>query len=144
MTKRFKNEGEDTLRSYFHKIEKLLHSCPLVISLKVQTEIIDINLGYFKARVKFVDNSELHLFEFVRMKDNEVIVEKYRYHYQDSSGRVIKRWDNAKHHPELKTFPHHVHIGKKIEESVKPEIEDVLLDVVRKIQEIYFRRNKKV
>ena len=24
---------------------------------------------------------------------------------------MIKRWDNAKHHPELETFPKHVHLG---------------------------------
>lgn len=38
----------------------------------------------------------------------------YRHHWQDSSGRVIKRWDNAPHHPELDTFPHHLHEGDQV------------------------------
>jgi len=36
-------------------------------------------------------------------------VTKYRCHWQDSNGRLIKRWDNAPHHPEVDTFPHHLH-----------------------------------
>jgi hypothetical protein len=36
------------------------------------------------------------------------------------------RYDNAKHHPEIKTFPHHKHISGKIEDSKEPELIDVL------------------
>jgi len=61
-------------------------------------------------------------------------VEKYRYHYQDSEGNLVKRWDNAKHHPEIKTFPDHLHIGNKVIESRKPKIEDVLLEIVKNIE----------
>lgn len=43
------------------------------------------------------------------------------------------RWDNAKHHPEIRTFPNHLHIDNKVKESRKPEIEDVLLEVINKI-----------
>lgn len=31
-----------------------------------------------------------------------------------TSGRLIKRWDNAPHHPELDTFPHHLHEGDRV------------------------------
>lgn len=118
------------ITNYFRKIEEIFHSCPLTVSINIQTEIVDINLGYFKAQVKFVDDSELHVFEFVSVENDKPVVEKYRYHYQDSKGKLVKRWDNAKHHPEIKTFPDHVHIGNKARESKKPEIEDVLLGIV--------------
>jgi len=29
------------------------------------------------------------------------------------AGQLMKRWDNASHHPELSTSPHHVHDGKE-------------------------------
>jgi len=36
-------------------------------------------------------------------------VTKYSFHWQDARARLRKRWDNASHHPELPTHPHHVH-----------------------------------
>ncbi|MCF8128560.1 MAG: DUF6516 family protein, partial [Deltaproteobacteria bacterium] len=37
----------------------------------------------------------------------------YRFHWQDRNGVLVKRWDNAPHHPQLETHPHHVHVGKE-------------------------------
>lgn len=122
------------ISDYFQEVERILHSCPLTISVNIQIEIIDISSGYIKAQVRFTDNSELHLFEFVTLKNNMAVVEKYRYHYQTSEGKLIMRWDNAKHHSEIKTFPDHLHVGSKVKESRKPEIEDVLLDITNKIE----------
>lgn len=31
--------------------------------------------------------------------------------------RMIVRWDNAPHHPKIKTFPHHKHERKRVVES---------------------------
>jgi hypothetical protein len=36
---------------------------------------------------------------------------KYRHHWQDGNGVLIKRWDNAPHYPAIDTFPHHLHDG---------------------------------
>jgi hypothetical protein len=38
-------------------------------------------------------------------------VTKYRHHWQDGNGLLIKRWDNAPHYPAIDTFPHHLHDG---------------------------------
>jgi hypothetical protein len=38
-------------------------------------------------------------------------VTKYRHHWQDAKDALIKRWDNAPHHPAIETFPHHLHDG---------------------------------
>ncbi len=32
---------------------------------------------------------------------------KYAFHWQDGSGRLIARWDNAAHWPEIATYPPH-------------------------------------
>ena len=125
------------ISDYFREVERVLHSCLLTTSVNIQIELIDINSGYFKAQLIFIDNSELHLFEFATTENDKPAVEKYRYHYQNSEGKLIMRWDNAKHHPEIKTFPSHLHVGNKVEESRKPEIEDVLLEVINKIEKWY-------
>ena len=77
----------------------------------------------------------LHLAEFVSLQDKQVIHEKYRYHLQDADQRRIVRWDNAPHHPEIKSFPHHRHCpDDRVEESDPMTIDVVLknLEVVLK------------
>ncbi|MFQ5639720.1 MAG: DUF6516 family protein [bacterium] len=38
------------------------------------------------------------------------------YKWQNSDGTLIKRWDNAPHHPRVKTYPHHLY--SKSEETI--------------------------
>jgi len=60
-----------------------------------------------------------------------------RYHYQDlNSPKRIFRYDNAKHHPALITFPHHKHIGPETEpdnvtEAPEMSLEEVLREIER-------------
>lgn len=35
---------------------------------------------------------------------------KYAYQWMEPDGRLRRRWDQAKHWPDLSTFPHHVHV----------------------------------
>ena len=35
---------------------------------------------------------------------------KYACQWMESDGRLRRRWDEAKHWPDLATFPHHVHV----------------------------------
>jgi len=51
---------------------------------------------------------------------------KYSYHWQTGDNKLLLRWDNAPHYKEIETFPHHKHVGKKIEPSYKLSIEEVL------------------
>jgi len=44
----------------------------------------------------------------------------YSYHWLNAEKNVILRWDNAPHHREIETFPHHVHEGAEIKPSAEP------------------------
>jgi hypothetical protein len=62
-----------------------------------------------------IDNSLLEIMEraVLRVMDEEpVMTTDYRFHWQDSLGNLIKRWDNAPHFPDLGGFPYHVNIGR--------------------------------
>ena len=48
------------------------------------------------------------------------------------SGRQIFRYDNAPHHPEIKTHPHHKHIEEKDRPSTAEE--PTLLQILNEIQ----------
>lgn len=45
----------------------------------------------------------------------------YSYHVQ-KNGKLVRRWDNAPHWPEMKTFPHHLHLNSENEVQECPEI----------------------
>ncbi len=44
-------------------------------------------------------------------------------------GRMIFRYDNAPHHPEIATFPHHKHASETIIPSSMPAIKDLLNEI---------------
>lgn len=65
-----------------------------------------------KALLVFRDGSRL----FVRARLNttmEVREYDYAYVYFDSQGKRIFQYDDAPHHPEIATHPHHVHKGER-------------------------------
>jgi hypothetical protein len=52
---------------------------------------------------------------------------RYSYHVQKEE-KMVRRWDNAPHWPDMKTFPHHLHIesNKNVSECQEVLIGDVL------------------
>ncbi|NSW76733.1 MAG: hypothetical protein HPY68_08195 [Candidatus Atribacteria bacterium] len=87
-------------------------------------EIQDFQQGrdfyYLKLKIVLIDESELYVREYV--SENEYL---YSYHWQYRDGKLRTRWDNAPHHRDLKTFPHHKHIPE-LAESGEITVEDVL------------------
>ena len=79
----------------------------------------------FKAVAILVDGTRLHL--------NEVWVngelKKYAYYRLSPKGRVLQGWDNAPHHAEIDTFPHHCHTDDRVEPSSVRSLND-LLDIL--------------
>jgi len=57
---------------------------------------------------------------------------KYAYHYM-REGRMVFRYDNASDITarELRTYPHHKHVGETIEESHAPTLREVLEEIAR-------------
>ena len=90
------------------------------------------NSGFITARLRFWDNSLLE-FDETLMLELDMILKKisFAFHYQDANNRLILRYDNAPHHPEISTHPHHKHIGERIEASEAPDLSDVLREIDR-------------
>lgn len=70
-----------------------------------------------------------------------IIVEKesltwldYRYHCQDYQNHLIFRYDNTPHFPNLPSFPHHKHLPDEVMVSKRPDIQQVLQEVVNRIK----------
>jgi len=89
---------------------------------------VSLKKGYVRLTALFIDNSELHVFEYV---DSDLRRISYAYHYQDSSRSLIFRYDNEPHYPSLPTFPHHKHLT---EEKIPKASEEVnTKEVLREI-----------
>ncbi len=84
-----------------------------------------------EGEIIFSDNSRLEFAEVNDMACEGKI--KYRYHYMDEAHSMIFRYDNAKHYPNLATFPHHKHTSDGVWESEEPTLADVLSEIERKI-----------
>lgn len=65
-------------------------------------------------------------------------VKTYSYHYQDLSGQMVHRYDNAQHYPQSKTFPNHKHLTSDTIESDQPDIAQVM----NEIQSIIINKRK--
>jgi len=83
------------------------------------------------AQVEFIDDSVLYIRDYLFLNGKR----KYAYHWQDRKGNLIIRWDNSPHYPELKTFPHHKHVGEKVIESTETTLEKVLEEIEKWIKQ---------
>ena len=96
-------------------------------------EILDFKSGesFYFLRVKavLVDDSQLYIKEY-RSFDSFL----YSYHWQDQNGSMRIRWDNAPHHDDLRTFPHHKHTPQ-LEESMEMNLEDVMKEIKERLRE---------
>ena len=63
------------------------------------------------------------------MERNVIVKTRYAYHYQDKDDELIFRYDNVPHHPEVKTHPHHKHVGNKILPTQPPDLSEVLREI---------------
>ena len=82
-----------------------------------------------KATLVLLDNTRLYIRQIRRR--HEILA--YSYYWIDPSGKIIEGWDNAPHHPEVETFPHHRHVGDRVEPLHDPSLEALLQQVKQKL-----------
>jgi hypothetical protein len=79
--------------------------------------------------LRFWDGSLLEFTETLIERGVVLIKTDYAYHFQDTQNQLIFRYDNAPHHPEVSTHPHHKHTSKGIETANPPYLNDVLREI---------------
>lgn len=111
------------IEDYFEFLKKIVTKNPSVKHLRIVREFIGVDRGFIRFVVELIDDSELHVFEYV---DSDLHRIDYSYHWQNKEKILIIRWDNASHHPEIETFPHHIHDGNEIKPSDVPTFVEIL------------------
>jgi len=82
--------------------------------------------GRVRGRLRFYDGSTLTFEEKIIKRGRSIEKISYRYHYQRADGTLIFRYDNAPHHPEVFTFPDHIHIEACVEAAEPPDLSEIL------------------
>lgn len=101
----------------------------LIVSYTIHDLRESAEMHYINIEVHLRDYSRLFIKEF-----KEPHRRKYSFHWQDKSGELIIRWDNAPHFPQLTNFPHHKHLSdRSVEDSYDIPLDDVLQYVANRI-----------
>jgi hypothetical protein len=117
------------IEEYFKSSGSYIADCPHVTESQIRNDKRSFYIGIVEGEIRFTDNSFLHFIEFVNVKEG-VNRYKYSYHYQDKAEKVVFRYDMAPHHKEIKTFPHHKHMGsEEVVESIAPSLSEVLQEI---------------
>jgi len=125
----------DKLHSYLEHLENNILILKNAHIEKYEEELLSGNRINLRIRIRFFTGQLLELNEAIIVTDNSLMHLGYRYHFQDNKNKIIFRYDNTPHFPELESFPHHKHTGNSVISSPKPSIFDVLEMVIKIIQE---------
>jgi hypothetical protein len=90
----------------------------------------DLSLGilFAEGRIVFYNG---YILEFTESITPDRI--RYRYHYMNSDGTLIFRYDNVPHYPEIRTFPHHKHLLDTVIESDQVNLRQVVEEVIEEL-----------
>ena len=103
------------IEAYLRRLDELLSTSPLVRDVEVvRRSIRDTEFEkvlHYRYRVLLTNGDFVEMTERVLEAQGTLTVTKYRHHWQDRHGRLMKRWDNAPHYRTIATFPHHLHDG---------------------------------
>ncbi|BES82865.1 toxin-antitoxin system TumE family protein [Pyrodictium abyssi] len=115
--------------SWFHDVISSFGEA--IVDYSISIEEVTPSEGLIRGVIVFLDGSRLRFLEYVSITGGNAARLKYRYHYEDPDGRLVFRYDNAPHHPEVETFPHHKHLGDgRVVASIAPSIRSVLEEIL--------------
>ena len=125
------------LESSFNKLE----SCYIE---RYEEEILTPERVNIRIRVRFLNGYILAWNESLIKEGMDIIHLGYRYHFQDSNNKIIFRYDNAPHFPQLETFPHHKHLSNNVIAVKRPAISELLKELKKYIDSLLSKINKNI
>ena len=116
---------------YFSEVQSLIRSSIFIENVDVEYEVKSRSIGIVHGVSGMIDGSTLQFMELINIKRDKMIRLKYRFHLMNVNDEIIFRYDNAPHHPEIATYPHHKHVrGEKVpRQSKEIGLKDVLLEI---------------
>lgn len=111
----------------FHEI---IHSCSILIENEGESKKSELKLKIILKDNSILVASEVYI--------NEINKRKYSFHWMHPDPSIIVRWDNALHHKQIKSFPHHKHVESEenVLESHDISFFEVLSEIKKSISQI--------
>jgi hypothetical protein len=91
--------------------------------------------GLIDGVIYFHDGSRLEITEVVKLEHGKPVKTDYVYQYV-SDGEPVFRYDNAPHHPDLPSYPHHKHVGRHRIAALEPSLKQVLEEVAGQLKDV--------
>lgn len=120
-------------REYYGSVQAAILAARHVIQSEISFDEISEEECYIRGILTLTGRYELHIAEYV-VTEPDFKRLKYRYHLRSSKNKMLARWDNAPHHPEVKTHPDHIHVGEKVKANPPMDISQVLEAVLSFIE----------
>ncbi len=118
------------IENYLDGLIQQLFVSPCVINFKVLRRVIGEEEGYIRVKCHLLNRDILEFAEYVQLRGNMIYQATYSFHWQTSRGKLVKRWDNVRHHIGLETFPHHLHLADdEVVDSEPMNLTTVLADI---------------
>jgi len=99
----------DNIVDYFDELVGTIRASEWVTLEDLFFRQIDEREAYIKGVLYLHGGYELHVAEYVCVRNQGIEREKHRYQLLDADDHFMARWDNAPHHQDISTFPHHRH-----------------------------------
>lgn len=122
------------IRKFLEDFDRAIASSPVVLSSAIEKYLSpDGDSVYIKGTVRLIDSSILDIAIFATLSAGRLIIDKYRYHYMDKERRMVFRYDNAPHHPGVRSYPHHKHAPARVAPANRPSIKEILEEIGARI-----------
>lgn len=113
------------ISGYFREVELRLEDTKIIADKNIDLREFSATEGMLSGRLLFVEGSMLEFMEYIK-EENRL---KYRFHMINKEGDMVFRYDNAPHHRDISSFPHHKHLPGNVSESNDKSIMDVLDEI---------------
>lgn len=121
------------ISAYFNFITRVAERSGAA-SVDIEFNQRDPMFGRVNGVISFYDGSRLEFRETVAIERYRPVKFSYRYQYI-RAGEAVLRYDNAPHHPDLPSFPHHKHVGNERLPATEPTLSQVLNEVASPLGE---------
>lgn len=113
------------ISGYFRDFQLRLEDTKIIADKNIDLREFSATESMLSGRLLFVDGSMLEFMEYLK-EENRL---KYRFHLINKEGDMVFRYDNAPHHRDISSFPHHKHLPGNVSESNEKSIMDVLDEI---------------
>lgn len=106
-----------------HDFVKIIQEYNEIVESIEKIEIaVEESISKLKSKLRLFDGTILWVREIRTGKE----LEAYSYYWLRPDETMIIGWDNAPHHKEIESFPHHIHKDNNVEPSKQKTLREVL------------------